>query len=156
MTINLDAAYKSIIKNAIVKKTKILVKDYGDRKLQAVRAEAKEWKLDVWGWLSKTGKVSSWKEEGISVSGPKEKTGQLRRAAGHYRIEKTSTRADGSFRISTTTIFQQVRSYSKGQSTTYNYSNILDESSGQYYSGYKTRYRNILYKRLKDILHGNL
>jgi len=160
MTIDLDKRYASIIRSSVIKKMGKLTKKYGEAKLAALRSTAREWKLDVKAWLSKSsatrkGTDVSGSENGISRSGPHLISGQLRRAAGNYRITKGVMR-DGKYLINLTTTFKQVNSYSTGQKKTYNYSDILDESTGHYYSGYKDRYRNILYKRMRDILHGNI
>jgi len=142
----------SILKNSIQKKIPVVLDRLVDNTiLKRVTETAAQWKLDVKEWLSRVSSPATGQ-----TSGPLMKTGQLRKAAGNYEVRKRPIGSKGAIMIEVTTRYGQVSSYSKNQKNTWNYSDILDETTGQYYSGYKDRYRQILYKRLERIINGRV
>ena len=153
---NLAIKFDSIKHSTINKSFAIIAKNIANRKWEQIKKEAKEWKLDVKAWLNRSRHSAAGTSEGISRDGPLRKTGQLRNAAGLYNIKRRVNRNTGEASISVTTRFKSVASYSKNQKQTWNYSDILDNTTGKYYSGYKTRYRAILYKRLERVIYGTL
>ena len=153
---NLSIKFDSIKRGTITKSLATIAERITNRKWEQIKKEAKEWKLDVKAWLNRSRHSAAGTSEGISRDGPLRKTGQLRNAAGLYSIKRRVNKNTGEASIFITTRFKSVDSYSKNQKQTWNYSDILDNTTVKYYSGYKTRYRAILYKRLEKVIHGTL
>ena len=141
---------------AIQKKVEVHMKQKADTIRAKIVAEAKEWRLDVAGWLRKTGRPDGNKF-------PMEITGQIRRAV-HYRNDKRvqHTRGSKTWKFSIHVWFSKVTSYNtwvtkdgrrhfSPRKHPTDYSNAVNEGGGKRGTGYKQRIVEDLHKRVDKI-----
>lgn len=155
---NTTAGLAKTLLSAIETQVTKRLKKEASKKRERVMEEAKTWKLDVQGWLYRVRRGRKPGSQGNVA--PFMVTGQLRRAV-HYRVTPITKAGKKSYRFTVRKWFAEVFAYNrKGTRITSfrtprtDYSDILNDSKGKYYSGYKDKAMNELDRRVEQILKG--
>ncbi len=153
------------LKESIERKVNSRLKETTYRKRDAMMRAGNQWKIDVRGWLSKKRPGDTPGSHGNNQ--PFMITGALRKAVHYITGPIQHNRTTNIWSFTMKNWFDPVYSYDthtvgKGKSkrvTGYSrrsksqdYSDILNETKGKYYSGYKTRATKNLHDRMSKIL----
>ena len=150
----LPANFKQSLARTIEKKMGKVIKAKAIEMRSRVMGEAKEWKLDVRGWLGRSHYARGKDDSPMTkTSGPYKVTGQLMNAV-HYNTGKLKhNTANGRWS------FTLYHSFGTAMRGSVDYSEILDTASNgkypsgdRYYNEYKRRYTEDLTRRIEKIV----
>ena len=150
------------LETAITKIVRAKVKEKAEELRQRAIYHAKEWKLDVVGWLYST-KSTRRRVKGDTHCRPYRQSGQIARAV-HYSTGKLIKRGSTQWGFIVRNWFAPVASYNtwqwekfgrvKKRGSPDDYSQFLDAQTNKPYGGYKQRATDELHHRISQIVNG--